>query len=63
MDVSSIAGASVLAKLGQTQSAMSTSMMKMAANQQDQVANMLAQNAKQAVQPAASSGHSFSTYA
>lgn len=62
METSSIAGASVLMRTAQTQSAMSTSMMKMAAKQQDQMANMLAQNAKQAPQPAAS-GHNFSTYA
>lgn len=63
METSTIAGASLLMKMGQPQSAMSTAMMKMAAAQQDQMANMLAQNAKQAPQPAASSGYNFSTYA
>jgi len=63
MDVSSIAGASALMQAGQTQSAMSTTMMKMAADQQKQMANMLAQNAKQAPQPVAQSGYKFSTYA
>ena len=63
METSSIAGAALLMKTSQTQAAMSTSMIKMAAKQQDQMADMLAQNAKQAPQPAASSGYKFSTYA
>ena len=65
MDVSSIAGTSVLMQTSQSQQAMSTAMMKQAADQQNQMANMLAQNARQSVQPAPArqSGFSFSTYA
>ena len=65
MDTVSIASSSLLQRSAQTQQALSTTMMKQAANQQDQVANMLAQNARQAPQPAATSGNgfSFSTYA
>lgn len=64
MDTSSISGSSLLLKAGQTQQALSTSMMKQAAEQQNKMANLLAQNAQQAPQPAAqNSGYSFSTYA
>lgn len=65
MDVSSIAGASALMQTAQSRQAMSVSMMKQAADQQNQMANMLARNARQAVQPSPSrqSGFSFSTYA
>ncbi|HBA72163.1 MAG: hypothetical protein A2X82_13420 [Geobacteraceae bacterium GWC2_55_20] len=65
MDISSVAGSSLLYRAEQTQQAVSTSMMKQAAEQQNQVANLLAQNAQQAPQPASKSGNSFSfsTYA
>lgn len=63
MDTTSIAGASLLAKSAQTQQAMSTSMMKQAAAQQNQIANILAQNTQSAPQPAKDSSYSFSTYA
>ncbi len=65
MDISSIAGATQLMQAGQSQQALSTAMLKQAANQQNQMANMLAQNARQAPQPAQASrsGYSFSTYA
>ena len=65
MDISSIAGTSLMMQTGQSQQAMSTAMMKQAAGQQNQMANMLAQNARQAPQPAGASqsGYSFSTYA
>lgn len=65
MDTSSIAGSSLLLRSEQTQQALSTTMMKQAANNQNQVANLLAQNAQQAPQPAskADNGFSFSTYA
>jgi hypothetical protein len=65
MDTSSINGSSLLVRNGQTQQALSTTMMKQAAVQMNQVSNMLAQNAAQAPQPAAQSGNSFnfSTYA
>ena len=63
MDTSTIAGASLLAKTAQTQQAMSASLMKQAAAQQNQLADILAQNAQTAPQPAKDSNHSFSTYA
>ena len=63
MDTVSIAGASLLAKTAQTQQAMSASMMKQAAAQQNQMANLLAQNAQTAPQPVKDTSYSFSTYA
>jgi len=65
MDVSTIAGTSLMMKAEQTQQILSVSMMKQAANQQNQIANMLAQIAQQAPQPTSNSGtgFSFSTYA
>lgn len=65
MDTSSIAGSSLLMKSHQTQQALSTTMMKQAADQQNKMANVLAQNVQQAPQPAAAgnSNYSFSTYA
>lgn len=65
MDATAIAGSSLMMRTEQTQQALSTSMMKQAAESQNQMANMLAQNAQQAPQPAAksSNGFNFSTYA
>ncbi len=64
MDVNTIAGSTLLVKTAQTQQAMSISIMKQAANQQDQIANLLAQNASKAPTPAPqNSGFTFSTYA
>ena len=63
MDTSSIAGSSLLLKTAQTQQAMSISLMKQAADQQNQMANTLAQNAQQAPQPAGGSEFNFSTFA
>lgn len=63
MDVSSIAGTASIMQSSQTQQALSASMIKQNAQAQDQVANMLAQNSKQASQPVQSSGQGFSTYA
>lgn len=63
MDVSAIAGASQLLQSSQTQQTLSTAMVKQAAEAQNQVANMLAQNAKQAPQPAQSADYGFSTVA
>jgi hypothetical protein len=58
MDTSSISGSS-------TQQALSVTMMKQAAEQQNKMADILAQNVKQTPQPAAKgdSGFKFSTYA
>ena len=63
MDTSTIAGASLVAKTAQTQLAMSANMIKRAAEQQTQMANILAQNTKNAPQPMADTLFSFSTYA
>lgn len=63
MDTVTIAGSTMLMRSAQTQQALSTAMVKMAADQQAQMANLLAQNAKQAPQPVAQSGYNFSTYA
>lgn len=63
MDVSSVAGANQLMKSAETQQAMSTAMIKKAAEAQDQVATMLAQNAKQVPQPVKSQDYGFSTFA
>ena len=65
MDISSVAGSSMLYRTEQTQQALSTAMMKQAAESQNQVANLLAQNAKQAPQPVSKGGNGFgfSTYA
>ncbi len=65
MDISSISGAALLMKTGQTQQVVSTTMMKQEADQQNRMANMLAESAQQAAQPTSGngSGYSFSTYA
>lgn len=63
METSTIAGAALLAQTGQTQQAISMSLMKQAADQQKQMANILAQSATQAAQNAAGSGYAFSTFA
>jgi len=63
MDSVSIAGSAMLMKTAQTQQAMSISIMKMAAGQQDRMAELLAQNAAQATPPPTGSGYGFSTYA
>lgn len=62
MDTNSVTNSSVLMKSGQTQQALLTVIMKQAAAQQNQIANMLAQ---QASQPVVENGNSFtfSTYA
>jgi hypothetical protein len=64
MDISSIAGSAQLMQTAQTQQAMSISIMKVAADQQNQMASLLAQNAKQMPQSAPqSSDITFSIYA
>jgi hypothetical protein len=47
MDVSSLTASALQMSLGNTQQAMNTAMIKMNAKQQDAMAEMLAQNAKQ----------------
>ncbi|MDA8428372.1 MAG: hypothetical protein M0T70_03850 [Geobacteraceae bacterium] len=64
MDTTAIAGSALLMKSNQTQQVMSISIMKQAANQQNLMANLLAQNASQAPRPAVqNSGFTFSTFA
>lgn len=64
METSNIAGAMLLMKTTQTQVAMSTSLVRMAADRQNQVVNLLAQGTQQAAPPAPADGSSvFSTYA
>ncbi|MBV5339310.1 MAG: hypothetical protein J0665_07085 [Deltaproteobacteria bacterium] len=65
MDTSSISGSSLLMATGQSRQTLSTTMMKQAADQQNEMADLLAQNSKQAPQPATTrdSSFSFSTYA
>lgn len=63
MDIASIAGTALLMKTGQTQQALSMSMMKLEADQQQLMANLLEQNAQQAAQISSQSGYSFSTIA
>jgi hypothetical protein len=63
MDAASIAGTSLMMKLGQTQQAISMSLMKQAADQQQLMANLLEQNAKQGSQLASQTGTNFSVYA
>ncbi|KAA0895398.1 hypothetical protein F6V25_11930 [Oryzomonas japonica] len=61
MDISTIAGAALSVKAGQTQQTLSMAMVKQAANQQSQMADLLAQNVQQA--PQADGSYNFSTYA
>ncbi len=65
MDISSIAGSALLMKSEQTQQTLSTTMMKQAADQQNKIASLLAQNVQLAPQLAAQNGIGFifSTYA
>ena len=63
MDVTSIAGAASLAQSSQTQQALSAAMIKMRADSQNQIADMVQKNAQQMPQPAKSSDQGFSTYA
>jgi hypothetical protein len=64
MDISSISGTAALMKSEQSQQAISITMMKQEAVQQNQMANMLAQSAQQATTPTSGSGsgYSFSAY-
>jgi len=65
MDTSSIAGSLLLMRAEQTQQALSTALIKQAADLQNKMADMLAQNAQPTPQPTANSDGSFnfSTYA
>ncbi len=63
MDITTIAGAALLMKASQTQEVMSAALMKQAAEQQTQMASMLAQLVGTAAQPVPDSSYGFSTYA
>jgi len=64
MESSSIAGAMLLMKTAQTQQAMSTTLIKMASDRQNQMVNLLAQNSLPTSQPAPEeTNFVFSTYA
>jgi len=63
MEISSIAGVTAMLQSAQTEQGISTKMLKNAADQQKQMANMLAQNAKNLQQTSGGNGYSFSTYA
>lgn len=65
MDTVSITGASLLMRSTQTGQALSTKMIKQEADQQNQIANLLAQNARQSPQAVANNdiNFNFSTYA
>lgn len=63
MDISSIASSALAMKTAQTRQTVAISIMKQAAEQQNQMAELLAQSARQAAQPAAEAGAGFSTYA
>jgi hypothetical protein len=63
MDISSIAGAAVLMNASQTRQAMSATLMKQAAEQQNRMASLLAQLVGAAAQPVSGSSYGFSTYA
>jgi hypothetical protein len=63
MDTSTIAGAALAMRSAQTQQALSISMMKMAAGQQNRIADLLAQSVQQAPQPAVQGDYNFSIYA
>jgi hypothetical protein len=63
MDISSISRTAVMMQAAQTQQGISTTLMKMAADQQQQMANMLAQSAQNVSQNAVQNGYNFSIYA
>ncbi len=63
MNVSDIAGSAAMVQSSQTQQALSTAMIKMRADSDDQIAEMVRKNAQQAPQPTKSSSDGFSTYA
>jgi hypothetical protein len=63
MDINAIAGTAVLMQSAQTAQGISTTLIKMAADQQNQMATMLAQSAQTAAQTGADSGYTLSTYA
>lgn len=63
MDVSSIAGAAALMQSSQSQQALSASMIKMNAESQSKIAEMIQKGAQAMPQSTKSSVSGFSTYA
>ncbi len=63
MDISTIAGAASMMQSSQTQQVLSAAMIKMNADAQSRIAELLLQNAQQMPQPSQSQGSGFSTYA
>ena len=63
MDVTTVAGSSMLLRNSANQQAMSVALVKMASDAQKQMANMLAQNVANGSQAASGSGYTFSVYA
>jgi hypothetical protein len=61
MDITSISGAAQMMSSNRLQQSLSVSIMKQAADQQKQMADLLSQNAAQMPQP--DSNFTFSTYA
>lgn len=66
MDIVSITGSSLLMRSAETQQALSAKLMKMAAEQQGQIASLIEQNVKQTSENLTKSSDklfNFSTYA
>lgn len=63
MDVTSLSSAASLAQSSQTQQALSASMLKMNADSQNQIAEMVKNNSQQSKVQAPDSSYGFSTYA
>lgn len=63
MDVSSIAGTAALMQSSQSQQALSASMLKMNAESQSKIAEVIQKGAQSMPQPSQSSVYGFSTYA
>jgi len=63
MDIAAIAGVAMHMRYEQIQSNVSMAVMKQAADQMEQVANMVMQNAKEVQAMTKNSGSGFSVYA
>lgn len=63
MDVSSISAAAMSMQSARTQRTMGTTLLKMAAEQQSQMVDVLAQSAENASRIMGDSGYNFSVYA
>jgi len=63
MDINSIAGTAMIMQAAQTAQGISTTLIKMAADQQNQMAAMVAQNSLAAPQAGTGNGYGFSILA